>query len=338
MKRTRQWTWIATGLSLIALSALPGCLYMPVDSDGRSPRTIDADVATSFAVESSDAGEAELSQLRTADDYVVRRAVMPITTDLDDEHELTIDLLEPRGAAGAGRPLVLVLPIWGGENVVANFFAEHFARAGYVAAIVHRQEKYKDAQSVEEMNGVFKQIVLDHKRALDWLTGRPSVDADRVAVFGVSAGAIKGALVTALDPRVKAAVLGLGGGDIPYILTHSTEKNLRRRRQEMMDEHGATLDEIHNEMRKGFQHDPLKYAQYVDPRKVLLVLAAFDTVVPFKTGWQLRRAMGRPETMVIPTGHHTSVLYIPFIQDVALNFLERRLTNDPRSSDRSATE
>ena len=298
---------------------------MPADGDGRAAQTIDAGVAASFAVEPSDAGAAELSELRSAEDYVVRRAVMPVTTDLDDEHELTIDVFEPRGAVRGGRPLVLVLPIWGGENVVANFFAGHFARSGYVAAVVHRQEKYKDAQNVEEMNGVFKQIVLDHKRALDWLTRRPSVDADRIAVFGVSAGAIKGALVTALDPRVKAAVLGLGGGDIPYILTHSTEKNLRRRRQEMMDEHGATLEEIHTEMRNGFQHDPLKYARHIDPSRVLLVLAAFDTVVPFKTGLQLRRAMGRPETMVIPTGHHTSVLYVPLIQDVAVSFLERRL-------------
>ena len=58
---------------------------------------------------------------------------------------------------------------------------------------------------------------------------------------------------------------------------------------------------------------------------MLLILGAFDSVVPFKKGLEMRRALDRSETIVIPTGHMTSIVYLPWLQVAATSFFKRKL-------------
>ena len=53
----------------------------------------------------------------------------------------------------------------------------------------------------------------DFARALDYLETRPDIDASRLAFYGVSDGANAGVVLTALDPRIKVAVLQGAGLD-----------------------------------------------------------------------------------------------------------------------------
>src|SRR6478735_11693751 len=62
-----------------------------------------------------------------------------------------------------------------------------------------------------------QQLVSDARRAVDYLDTRPDIDAARLAYFGLSWGGQLGPITIALDPRIKAGVLlmgglGLGGG------------------------------------------------------------------------------------------------------------------------------
>jgi dienelactone hydrolase len=49
-------------------------------------------------------------------------------------------------------------------------------------------------------------MVYDSLRALDWLVGRPDVDADRVATLGISMGSTMAWWLAALDERIKVTV------------------------------------------------------------------------------------------------------------------------------------
>ena len=69
---------------------------------------------------------------------------------------------------------------------------------------------------------------------------------------------------------------------------------------------------------------PISYARYVDPRKVLLVLASYDTVVPIKKGIELKEKMGNPETIMLPAGHYSAVLSLPYIESQSMEFFEKR--------------
>ncbi len=63
-----------------------------------------------------------------------------------------------------------------------------------------------------------QQLASDARRALDYLETRPDIDASRLAYYGLSWGGQIGPIIMALDPRIKAGVLlmgglGLGGGE-----------------------------------------------------------------------------------------------------------------------------
>jgi hypothetical protein len=137
-------------------------------------------------------------------------------------------------------------------------------------------------------------------------------------------GGIKGALLVALEPRIKAAALGLTGGDLPFILTRTTEGGLVKRREQEMKERHITLEECERQLRELITCDPIRYAAFVDPRKVMLVLANNDTVVPIEKGIELKEKMGDPETIFIPGGHYTAVLAIPYIKIQSMQFFEKR--------------
>jgi hypothetical protein len=53
--------------------------------------------------------------------------------------------------------------------------------------------------------------VKDASRALDYVDSRPDLNHEKIAYYGYSWGAVMGAIVPAVDPRIKVVVLALGG-------------------------------------------------------------------------------------------------------------------------------
>jgi dipeptidyl aminopeptidase/acylaminoacyl peptidase len=211
----------------------------------------------------------------------------------------------------------------GGGYELEKHFANFFASRGYAAAIVRRDRRQKQMK-VEELDLLMRQMVIDHRQVVDWFETRTELDAARLGIFGVSMGGIKGAILIALESRIKAAALGLTGGDLPFIITHTTEAGLVRRRDKELKERNMTLEESEQQLRSIITCDPMTYATYVDPRKVMLVLANNDTVVPIEKGIELKEKMSNPETIFIPGGHYTAVLAIPYIKSQSMAFFEKR--------------
>jgi len=53
----------------------------------------------------------------------------------------------------------------------------------------------------------------DASRAIDYAQTRPDLDHNKIAYYGYSWGAVMGAIIPAVDPRIKAVVIALGGLD-----------------------------------------------------------------------------------------------------------------------------
>jgi len=217
----------------------------------------------------------------------------------------------------------------GGRYNIERTFARYFARRGFAVVLAYRRKTSREPK-IEAIDPWVKQSVEDNRQALDWIESRAELDSNRVALFGISMGSIKGVLLAGVDHRIKTAVLALGGGDLPYILTRTAEPNISRQRKELMRKKGMTLAQLEAELESAIRWDPKFVANQIHPRPVLLVLGAFDTIVPFKKGWELRRALGKPETLVLPTGHYTAALCIPYIKCQSLRFLRRHLEVTPQ--------
>jgi eukaryotic-like serine/threonine-protein kinase len=53
--------------------------------------------------------------------------------------------------------------------------------------------------------------VKDFRRCVDYVETRPDFDRQRIAFFGCSWGGILGTIIPAVEPRIKASILYLGG-------------------------------------------------------------------------------------------------------------------------------
>ncbi len=304
---------------------LTGCTSLSQNKEYEGPKPLPSRIAANFFYPNLEP-EYKVTLTKETKKYTLYSVGFKPYSTIPVDH--TIKLNYYRNNKSSKSPVILVLPILGGDNQVAEMFAKYFANNSFSAVIVGRQEGYKDISDIKNVNSVLKQIVIDHMQAIDFIEKQKEfVDASKIGVFGVSMGGIKAALISALDSRVKASVLCLAGGDLPYILTRSSEKGIKKRVEKILREKNITLDQLYKLLKEIITCDPIKYAEYIDSENTLMVLAGFDTVVPFKKGIELRNKIGKPETIVLPAGHYTAVLFVWYIEGKALDFFKKKLVN-----------
>ena len=307
--------------SLFALLSFTGCIRLSQHQPARLPQSLPDSLAVELNIPLTNSSPYEEKFIEIERQYTRLELVLPNRAGTSN---ITIDYYQLRGGKTPG-PAIILLPISGGGYEIENHFARYFARHGLAVALVHRIEIGKVTPAAPAIDWWLKQNISNQEQVLDWMQTREELDSRRIGVFGISMGGIQTALLTALDPRVKAAVFGFAAGDLPFVLAHSTEKSIARHRAKFLHEHNMTLEEFQAQLRKAITYDPILLAPYVDPQKVLLVLGMCDTVVPFPKGWELRGKLGRPETVLLPTGHYTALLCLPYVKYRCLQFFRRHL-------------
>jgi hypothetical protein len=309
------------GLGLLSLLSA-GCSHTSLRSSRPEPRCLPAALAAEFSYVKQSECPWQEQVVEEKNEYRIRRIAVLISGETTNaQRKIEFDYYDL--AQTGPTPVIMVLPMLGGGYSLERHFAAYFASRGYASVIVRRDKRTKSAR-LEDLNRLLREMVIDHKRVIDWLEAQPDIDATRLGVFGVSMGGIKAALLVPLEERIQAAALGLCGGDLPYILTRTTETGLVKRRDQELQAQNLTLEQAEQKLRSLLTCDPIRYAPYVDPRKVLLVLARYDTVVPIEKGLELKEKMGHPETIMIPAGHYSAVVSIPYIKTESFQFFQRR--------------
>ena len=211
-------------------------------------------------------------------------------------------------------PAVIVLHILGGDFPLARLFASSLAHSG-TAALFLKMPYYgprRDPQSPRRMISQdpretvegMTQAVLDIRQAAAWLAAREEVDAQRLGVFGISLGGITGALAATSEPRLQNVCLVLAGGDVGRIAWESKElKKIR----EQWTEQGGSKDEFIQLMQR---IDPVQYGQNVRGRRILMLNAKSDEVIPRVCTDALWKSFGEPEIVWYDGGHYSVALYI----------------------------
>ncbi len=242
----------------------------------------------------------------------------------EDPIEILVGLPRP---AGTKLPLVVLLPILNNTNLLMPEFGSGFIRQGYAVAILPRKEVGFDPhRSVEAAEEELRLLVLRERQALDLLTKDPRIDPERIAVFGVSAGAMLGVSLMAIDPRIKAGVFVFAGGPLSDVMVDSSEGRVQDGLAEIRAARGWTNEDIRGALRRTVRTDPLLLAAHVPREDVLLFVATKDDSVPSSAQHALRAALGQPETREIHAGHYVGVgLFFPHILAQARAFLGRRL-------------
>jgi len=312
---------------LLGLALLPGCIHLPVASRPRPVAPVPEAFVKAVAYSKPENLLVRSTLPQTNSPYNVRVVeIRSATRPGGKDRTITLDCYTPNVSKPV--PVILLLPIIGGDYPLERHFARYFARHG-IGSVLVRRDKLVRGESFDQIDEVLRQGTIDARQALDWIETQREYDASRIGAFGVSMGAIRGALLLPADSRIRAATLGLVGGDLPWILAYTEEPSIAKRRRVLMQKENITQHELEQRLRAVVTLDPAAVAMSVDPRKVFLVLAACDMSVPMRKGWELRRLMGKPETLIVPAGHYCSLLFIPLIRVETLRFFREQFA-EPR--------
>jgi dienelactone hydrolase len=218
------------------------------------------------------------------------------------------------------RPAVVVLHILGADFALSRFVAMRLAQHG-VHALFVKLPYYGERRppgvkflspDLERSSIAMRQGICDVRRALGWLAARTEVDAGRLGVTGISLGGIVSALVASVDPSVHAAGLLLAGGDLAQILWTMPEAEPYRKRWIEAGKTKADLEALVD------PYDPLRYADRLKGKRVLMMAATADEVVPPECTRRLWEKAGRPPIRWMNCGHYSAVAYlIPAVRDLA---------------------
>jgi cephalosporin-C deacetylase-like acetyl esterase len=158
-----------------------------------------------------------------------------------------------------------------------------------------------------------RQTVLDVRRAAAWLEARPEIDPQRLGLHGTSLGSIIGALAAEMEPRLQRVSIVLGGGGLVEAFYNHPQAAPYRRWYERF---GGTKEQV---ARVLAPIDPVTCAANLKDRKVLMIAAKRDEIIPRSATEALWQAAGKPTLLWYDCGHYGAALYFSTIMSQVVN-------------------
>jgi pimeloyl-ACP methyl ester carboxylesterase len=314
----------------LVIAGLGGCVdYAPLGDAYSGPEQLPPKVAEEYAYVSPDL-DPESTRVKERRHYVVREVRLePVVREgVADPlaKPIRFEYYDVDDNGDAPTPVVLLLPILNGNLHVTRYFAHYFAEQGLPALVMDR-DREPIPLALQHVEQTIRRNLLDYRRVLDWITAKRDFDPNRIGVFGISFGGMDAIMLAALDDRVEAVVAGMAGGDLPYLFVNTSYRSVARQVAREMRQTGLSRDALEARLDQQLETDPMELAPYVDAEDVLLVMTRSDWIIPFEAQQALRLRLGRPQSVVLPTGHRTSVVYFPLLRSSAYQFFARRFRN-----------
>lgn len=235
-------------------------------------------------------------------------------------------------------PLICLTPILGRLAFLEDLFFERrlarfFASQGLAAALIDRPFfEFHRGRGLEQIQEYLEASCSRSQSILDSLLTRSEIESRQIGSLGISFGAVVNALWVASDPRLKAHIFVLGGGNLPEIFMSSRDPLMRNYLEAILKSRGTesfpprAREELKAAFREAIRVDPLEVAHSIPKENVLMVLALFDRVIRLPYGLALWRALGKPKTFFLPVGHYSSILLLPFLKWKLLAFFKKKFT------------
>lgn len=231
----------------------------------------------------------------------------------------------PRARAG-----IVVLPIQGGNYEVSTMLATWLARRGYQTIRFERRAEWLELdREITALPDIMRQFEADIRRGIDWWLAQPD-GPERLGLMGVSMGGVVGSVIAALDARIRATVLVIAGGDLPSILVNGRDAELNVWRATVAKRMGVSEPDLLPPLRACLDaHDNLHRCGGRDPHTTLFFAARFDRVMPWANSRRLWEALGRPKRRILPCGHYSTMIFVPYVRRAALRWFDRLVLGGP---------
>jgi dienelactone hydrolase len=247
-------------------------------------------------------------------------------------------------AGGARRPLVVILPIWGGHTYPPSIVAQDLLAEGRVNVMRVLGEKTvidwdrlgraadPDAFRLELRRMVerVRTTIVDLRRLLDWAEARPAVDTGRIGLVGFSESTLQVAGLMASEARLAAAVLVMGGAH-PHQMLATCYGPPEDMRAQILTRFGWTAAQFAEEAAPIVRPvDAAHLGSRLSPERVLILDAEYDDCVPRSARDALWQVTGAPTRVSVLSTHAGSFLGMTFLggnhlRHRILDFLGRAL-------------
>jgi hypothetical protein len=236
----------------------------------------------------------------------------PVVTKYPENNTVHCEFYRPVGDGPF--PAVIVLDITGGNQKLSRIFARHLAQnkiAGLFVQMAYYGPRRPPGKSprllspdVDQTIEAARQTVLDVRRATAWLESRPDVDPKQLGIMGTSLGSFVAALSAEMEPKLGRVCVLLGGGG--FVDAYWNDPRVVPIRQ---------VYELTGGSRKKIEQwiapvDPITCAANLRDRKVLIVGAKHDEIVPPRMAENLWNATGRQKLIWLDSGHYTAAFYV----------------------------
>jgi hypothetical protein len=132
-------------------------------------------------------------------------------------------------------------------------------------------------------------------------------------LVGISVGGMAAIPVAALEEDLDGVITMLAGGGLGWIADHSKEPLLQDSPSALREESVAPT-----EPDAAAWFDPLSWAPRLQGRRVLMIRAIWDQVIPPPATHALWDALGQPEIHAYPSGHYSFGVFLPRAMDRAV--------------------
>ncbi len=314
---------------LVALSSM-GCatatIEIPHVPGQRPPLTSRRNVVDPFPYERVPVRVTNHTE-RETEGYVVRLLRFPSSGENGQEGN-TVTARYYESTEPGPRPLVVVLPLWGGHTYPPSIVTSDLVslRRFNVMRVLGEDtvmdwSALGQARTPAAFQAEFRRMVervrttvVDLRRLLDWAETRPAVAAQRVGLIGFSESALQATGAMASDPRVAAAVLLMGGAQPHEIFAtcYGPPESVRR---EVGLRFGWTPEQFAETLGPLVESiDPAHLGSRVDAARVLIFEAELDDCVPRSARDALWDALDRPTRISVRTTHAGAFLGLTFLR------------------------
>jgi hypothetical protein len=253
----------------------------------------------------------------------------PVVTPFAANNTVTAFLFQPN--TPGPHPVVLILHEWLPPNLKdESNVAVALAKAGITAFIVeepysldrrpvpHVPSAELLTPDVPAMVANVRQCVLDSRRGLDWLSQRPDIDSNRIAVSGISLGAVICSLVAGVDHRVKAVVSIDGGADVADLIWSSPF---------LRGLHPGIVQAGYTRLSLRAAMAPVESSNWLhgfDPKNGLLFNGRYDVFIKPENAEMLSKALGGSHIVWLNTGHYGLAFSVKPLYESGVKFLYSR--------------
>ncbi len=247
----------------------------------------------------------------------------PVKSACVENNTVHAEYYRPKGKGPF--PGVIVLDITGGDQSLSRAIATHLAQnriAGLFVQMAYYGPRRPRGSSLrllsfdlKQTGEAIRQTVLDLRRATAWMASRPELDARRLGITGTSLGSFMSALAAEMEPRLRRVAVLLGGGG--FIDGYYDDPRARPFRQ-VWEALGGTREKA---ARLIAPVDPITCAANLRDRKVLIMAAKRDDIVPPKMAEALWKATGRQKIVWYNCTHYGAIVYlVPALNQLVKHF------------------